>query len=239
MSEEAVELVDGDGPVLLTCEHATERMPEGWRWPQEDLRLRGTHWAYDLGARELTLELAERLGAGAVLSRFSRLLVDANRPESSETLFLREAEGAPVALNTTHLDASERERRIEGLLRPYHAAADARTDRSTSQLLLSVHSFTPVFEGRPRTLEVGVLHDRDGALAERLAAALARASIHVALNEPYSGLAGLMYSADRHARAHGRAALELEVRQDLAVDPGFRARLAELVAAFVRAEDGR
>lgn len=236
---EAVEVVDGDGAILITCEHATERMPEGWSWPEEDRRLVGTHWAFDLGARELALELAARMGAGAVLSRFSRLVVDANRPEDSPTLFRKEAEGLPVHLNTTHLDAREAERRIETLLRPYHSAADARVGSSGARTLLSMHSFTPVYEGAVRTLEVGVLHDLDEDLAARLAAALERAAIRVAVNEPYSGLHGLMYSVDRHARTHGRASVELEIRQDLAVDPAFRARLLDVVEGFFRDEDRR
>ena len=51
--DEGVERVVGDvrAPVFLTCEHASQRLPEGWSWPAPDRRLVGTHWAYDLGAR--------------------------------------------------------------------------------------------------------------------------------------------------------------------------------------------
>lgn len=235
--KDTVEIIDGDGSVLITCEHATQRMPEGWDWPDEDRRLVDTHWAYDLGARDLALALAARLEVGAVLSRFSRLIIDPNRPEDSPTLFRTHAEGAPVHLNTTHLTPREAERRIEELLRPYHTVVDARVGFSGAHTLLSMHSFTPVYEGERRALEVGVLHDLDEGLAERLAARLAEAGIRVAVNEPYSGKEGLMYSVDRHARAHDRASVELEVRQDLAVDPAFRERFVALVAAFFEAED--
>ncbi|MCB9598044.1 MAG: N-formylglutamate amidohydrolase [Sandaracinaceae bacterium] len=236
---DAVEVIDGDAAILLTCEHASERMPDGWAWPDADRRLVGTHWAYDLGARELALELAARMGAGAVLSRFSRLIIDPNRPEDSPTLFRKEAEGLPVHLNTTHLDDREAERRIESLLRPYHRVVDERVGGSRAPQLLSMHSFTPVYEGNRRTLEVGVLHDLDEALAQRLAAWLDQAGLRVALNEPYSGRDGLMYSVDRHARAHRREAIELEVRQDLATDPAFRARFLDLVEGFFHHEDRR
>ncbi|MCA9605070.1 MAG: N-formylglutamate amidohydrolase [Myxococcales bacterium] len=236
---EAVEVVEGDGAILLTCEHATERMPEGWSWPDEDLRLVGTHWAYDLGARDLVLELAGRMGVGAVLSRFTRLVIDANRSETSPTLFLRRAEGLPVHLNTALMNDAEAERRIETLLRPYHAALDERVGASGAGTLFSIHSFTPVYEGQIRTLEVGVLFDREEALAHRMAAALADAGMRVALNEPYSGLNGMMYSVDHHAQKHGRRGVELEVRQDLAVNPTFRARLLDALEGFFRAEDRR
>ena len=220
---DAVEQIGGDGPILITCEHASQRMPPGWSWPEEDRWLIDTHWAYDLGARELAVSLAGALGAAAVLSRHSRLLIDPNRDETSPTLFLTEAEGRPVHLNTTHLCDAERRRRIERLLRPYHAELDACVRASAAPTLVAMHSFTPIYQGQVRTIEVGVLFDRDEDLARRVASALDARGLTVALNEPYSGLAGLIYSIDRHARAHSRQAVELEVRQDLATDPSFRA----------------
>jgi len=227
-----VEKIDEDGPVLITCEHASQRMPPGWAWPDEDRWLEGTHWAFDLGAREIALELAEAMRIGAVLSRWSRLLVDPNRPEDSPTLFRERAEGRAVHLNTTHLHDEERARRIEKLLRPYHAEVDDRVRGSGARTLFSVHSFTPEYEGQVRTLEVGVLYDLDEDLPRRLAQHLEDAGLRVALNEPYSGKEGLMYSVDRHARAHGRQSVEIEVRQDLAMDAAFRARLVDRLADF-------
>src|SRR5689334_19605318 len=119
-----VEIVEGarEAAAFLTCEHATQRMPPGWAWPDRDRRLVDTHWAFDPGARELTHELAKALDTTAVLSRYTRLLIDPNRPETSDTLFRAVAEGEPIELNTIHLDDAERARRIEELHRPYHAA---------------------------------------------------------------------------------------------------------------------
>ena len=227
---DAVERIGGGGPILITCEHASQRMPAGWSWPEEDRWLIDTHWAYDLGARELALALAGVLGVGALLSRHSRLLIDPNRDEGSPTLFRTEAEGRPVHLNTTRLDDAERRRRIERLLRPYHAALDATVRASAAPTLVAMHSFTPIYEGQVRTMEVGVLFDLDEVLALGVACALDARGLKVALNEPYSGKAGLMYSIDRHARAHSRRAVELEVRQDLATDPSFQATFVAWLA---------
>lgn len=221
----AVEILAGDGlGVVLTCEHASQRMPAPWEWPEADRWLVGTHWAYDIGAAELTRELTLELGASAVLSRFTRLLCDPNRDEGDPTLFRDVADGHPVELNRG-LSPEERARRIERLWRPYHAAVDRVVGQSGAPLVLAVHTFTPVYEGEARELEVGVLFDAEEELADDLAAALRRERLLVDLNEPYSGRAGLIYSADRHARAHGRHALEIEVRQDLAVEEVFRRRL--------------
>jgi predicted N-formylglutamate amidohydrolase len=116
---EAFEAHDGSAraPVFVTCEHASMRLPEGYGWHPRDERLVGSHWAYDLGAAELATELAAALLAPAVLSRFSRLLVDPNRPEDSETLFRTHAEGEAVELNRA-LPEAERRGRIEAFHRP-------------------------------------------------------------------------------------------------------------------------
>ncbi|MEM7447956.1 MAG: N-formylglutamate amidohydrolase [Myxococcota bacterium] len=222
-----------EAPVFISCEHASQRMPPGWSWPELDRRLFDSHFAYDIGARDLSLELAKDLKCSAILSRFSRLLIDPNRPEDSPSLILGQADGLPVELNRDVLP-SERERRLRLLYRPYHRALDCMVAASSAKLLFSVHTFTPVFEGRERTLEVGVLYDREEAAALQLGDALKHAGIGVELNEPYSGKAGLMYSIDQAAQRYQRAALELEVRQDLAQDSTYRARLVPVLAGALR-----
>lgn len=227
--------VPGDGPVLLTCEHATQRVPEPWSWPEADERLRGTHWAFDLGAADVTRKLAARIGSEAVLSNFSRLLVDPNRQLTSSTLFRTEADGAPVALNAGLTD-DEKEQRLSRLYRPYHAAMDVAVGRSSAPVILSMHSFTPLYEGTPRAMEIGVLFDTEERLAAEFGGAFHRAGFEVAYNEPWSGKGGLMYAVESHAVTHGRRAIELEMRQDLAVRPADQERivavLAELCLSF-------
>ncbi|MFT3927552.1 MAG: N-formylglutamate amidohydrolase [Myxococcales bacterium] len=223
---------DPDAPVFITCEHASQRLPAPWSWPEADQRLVGTHWAYDLGAREITLELAAALRATAVLAEFSRLLVDANRAEGHPDLFRPVADGELVMLNQS-LSPSERELRMHRYHRPYHQAVDTALLDARAPLLFSVHSFTPVYEGTIRNVELGVLYDEQEEHAFALGAALARELPNVAYNEPWSGKDGLIYSAEVHSRRNQRVALEIEVRQDLAVDPSYRARLIPLLADYI------
>lgn len=238
MREEAVELILGSptASAVVCCEHASERLPSPWQWPEEDAWLRGTHWSYDLGAAELAREVAAALGAPAVLSRFSRLLIDPNRDEANDELFRARAEGRKVALNAG-IDAGERERRL-AYYRAYHEVLGSEIARSRAPIILSMHSFTPVYEGRVREVEVGVIFDTEEVLAARAAEALARAGFVVRMNEPYSGREGLIYSAERHAREQGRRALELEVRQDLSMLPEARARVVAAVAEVLAGESG-
>jgi predicted N-formylglutamate amidohydrolase len=224
----------GEGPVLLTCEHASNRLPPWLSWPVADRWVVGTHWAWDIGIAELTLQLADRLELTAVLAGFSRLVADPNRAPGDPTLIREEAHGRKIYLNQ-ELDPGERARRMS-LWAAWHDGVEGVLARQPGRVVLSMHSFTPHYEDNdPRTVEVGVLFDRDEAAAAVLAAALADEGLVVAMNEPYSGKNGLMYSVERHAAAGGgRIALELEVRQDLADDPFVRRLLVPALERAIR-----
>ena len=212
---------------LITCEHASAEFPHPWTLSAEDSWLEGTHWTFDLGARSLASDLCEVLETVGVFARFSRLVADPNRPTEAEDLFRATAEGRPIAMNQ-HVDAVDRDRRLS-LWETYHHALHREVERSTAEILLAVHTFTPLYEGVPRQMEIGVLFDEEEELAERLRMDLASTGFRVAMNAPYSGKDGLMYSVDRHARKHRRRALELEVRQDLAVQGDVRRQIARTV----------
>lgn len=209
--------------MLVTCEHGSERFPVPWKLPAADSWLEGTHWTHDLGTRDLAAELCEAFATVGILANFSRLLADPNRPIDSPDLFRSSAEGKGIALNSD-IGALERSKRL-ALWETYHRIMDREVERSPAKVLLSVHTFTPRYEGTTREMEIGVLFDEEEALAAHAAAMLSSAGFRVAMNAPYSGKDGLMYSVDRHARRHGRRALELEVRQDLAVVASARRRV--------------
>ena len=239
MLHEAYELI-GDprtGPFLFTCEHATRRLPE-WDAAPADLPLLDDHWGWDVGAADLTRELARLCASAALLSRFSRLVCDANREPCEASFVVSAVQGHAFSFNRG-VDGAERERRRARYFDPYHTAIDralaARVASGTEVRLCSIHSFTPVYDGCARPMEVGVLFDAHEVHAERLVGALADEGFAVARNEPYSGFAGLIYSARRHGRAHGIVYLELEVRSDLiATDERARA-VAERVARALTA----
>jgi len=220
------------GPLLFTCEHAARRLPE-WEAEPADLPLLEDHWGWDVGAAELTRELARRCGSGALLSRFSRLVCDPNRAPDEPSFVVREVAGHALSWNRA-VDDAERARRRARYFEPYHAAIDRalanRAAAGPEVRLCSIHSFAPVFDGRARAMEVGVLYDDHEPHAHCLADALALEGFAVAHNEPYSGFAGLIYSARRHGRAHGVVYLELEVRNDLIAAPEKARAVAERIA---------
>ncbi len=220
--------------VLISAEHASNRLPEGWRWSPDDAHLVDSHWAWDPGARDLALELAQALSTTAVLARFTRLLADPNRPEGHPELFRKHADGGEVALNRD-IPTEEAAARVESYYRPYHEQLDREVAGAPAELCFSIHSFTPVYQGEPRELELGVLFNEEQALAESLNSHLSRAGYDARLNEPYSGKAGLIYSIEQPAVKHGRRALEIEVRNDLLLDSTKRGEIAERLAAWFRA----
>jgi predicted N-formylglutamate amidohydrolase len=209
--------------LVITCEHASNAVPPPLEVGPGDRAWLDSHWGWDLGAEEVVRELVLRRRAVAVCARHSRLVCDANRPPDHPTWILTEIDGQPIGFNQ-HLDDGERERRRRCYHQCFHDVVDrtlgacCRRSRP-APLLLSVHTFTPELHGEVRSMEIGVLFHDFEPLAERLASLIAGEGFAVALNEPYSGRAGLAYSAFLHGRSHGVPYLELEVRQDLVATP--------------------
>jgi len=219
--------------VLISCEHATNRMPFGHGVGREQRRVLSSHWGWDIGAWELSLDLARRLKAGAIGGRWSRLLVDLNRRADDPTLLRSRAGGVDLPWNAG-LDAEEIERRVIDYHTPYHLELDRlilrRLVREVRPLLLAVHSFTPVFDGRERQFEIGILYEHHRRLAHRLGRALRGAGMTVRYNQPYSGMAGMMYAVDRHGSHHRLPCLELEVNHDIVCTKAAAKRLGSVVA---------
>jgi predicted N-formylglutamate amidohydrolase len=225
-------------PLVVTCEHASNALPPHLEASDEDRSWLESHWGWDIGAAEVTRELVRLTGSVGVLSGFSRLVCDANRPCSNDTWILTEVEGHTLDFNRG-LDAAERERRLNDYFGVYHATVDAILDQRVRLggdiLLLAIHSFTPVFDDQVRPMELGVLYCDYEAVARRLAQELEQEGFRTALNEPYSGLTGMVYSAHFHGNNHDLVYQELEIRQDLIATPeSARAVAARIASALSR-----
>jgi len=220
LGEKPYRTIEGDVSLglLILCDHAENRIPQAYGTlglRPEDLH---RHIAYDLGAEGVASGLAESLGAPAVLSRFSRLLIDPNRGLDDPTLIMQISDGLVVPGNVG-LSTAETEDRIERLYQPYHAAIDRAIEAGIAAgkppAILSVHSFTQAWKGVPRPWAAGILWDKDPRLALPLLDGLrAIPGAEVGDNVPYSGqLKGdTLY---RHGTSRGLAHALVEVRQDL------------------------
>ena len=208
----------GQGPLLVTCEHASLRIPSPLRTNHTDREWLATHWGWDIGARTVCRELIRQTQSLGIFARFSRLLCDANRAPDHQHLIRCAVEGSVLSFNK-RLTIEEVDRRLGQYHAPYHAPVDHAVAQRISSpgdvLLLAVHSFTPQFGEEKRTMDVGVLFDPFESVAMRLRDEIAKAGLNVALNEPYSAKDGLMYAAARHGDEHGAVYLELEINQKL------------------------
>lgn len=215
------EIVNADGaaPLLLVCDHASNRVPRGLHQlglapaPLRD------HIAWDIGAADVARRLARRFDAPLALTNYSRLVLDCNRALSDPTSIPAESDGIPVPGNRG-LSQRQRLQRAEALFKPYHEAVDAMTARKTERepatAFVSIHSFTPVFQRTRRPWHVGILWNEDGRLALPLMEALRRdANLVVGDNEPYTGRDATGYSIQQHAERRGLPHVAVEIRQDL------------------------
>jgi len=195
------------------------------------------HIAYDIGAAAVTRSLARRLGAPAILTRFSRLVIDPNRGRDDPTLVMRLSDGAVVPGNAG-ADEAEVQRRIARFYDPYDDAIADAIHRAMAAghppVVVTVHSFTPVWRGWARPWHVGILWDADDRFAKPLLEGLqAEGGLVVGDNEPYDGaLAG--DTVDRHATIRGLANALIEIRQDLIASSEGAEEWAERFARLLK-----
>lgn len=235
---------DRPGRWLIACDHASNRVPPeigGGTLGLPDAEMQ-RHIAWDVGAAGLTRHLAAALDSPAILSRFSRLVIDPNRGEDDPTLLMKLYDGTIIPGNRA-ADAAERAFRRDAFHRPYHVALAELADRRSDTAILSVHSFTPRLRGRtPRPWQIGLLYAGDTRLARGMQDAIAAdrvfadwveavsgAPLCLGNNQPYAGhLPG--DTIDRHALAHGRLNILIELRHDLIATESQQADWASALA---------
>lgn len=226
----------GRAPLILTCDHASNYVPRALDQLGVDRAELARHIAWDIGAGEVTRQLAPLLDAPAVLSGFSRLIIDANRRLSAGNSIPEISDGTAVPANEA-LDKTARERRSRCLFTPYHAAVvrliEAALASGRTPAILFMHSFTPVMDGFERPWEIGILWDRDPRLAVPLIRALRARGLTVGDNEPYSGASPVDYSLHAHGEARRLPCALIEIRQDLIDTAQGAARWAGLLGEVV------
>lgn len=217
----AYELFNGAGRAncLLVCDHASRDIPEHLGTLGVSEPDTWEHIAWDIGAGELTRQLALQLEAPAILCSWSRLVIDCNRRLDHPDAFITVSDGIPVPANA-RLAEADRRWRIKTIFEPYHAAIAARLDAMAAggspPALVSVHSFTPLLGEQARPWHAGVLWDQDGRLALPLLEQLRSVEgLHVGDNEPYSGRHPTDYTVHVHGVRRHIPHVALEVRQDL------------------------
>lgn len=228
---------DGRSDFFLTADHAGRAIPRrlGDLGLPESERCR--HIAWDIGIAGVTEMLSGALDAPAVLQVYSRLVIDCNRPLTSPTSIAVRSERTDIPGNLD-LPRAEIGARVREIFAPYHARIveelDKRRAARQPTILISVHSFTPVFTDVARSWHVGMLYHRDARVAHALLALIrAEGQWVVGDNEPYSISDGSDYAIPVHGEQRGLPHVELEVRQDLIADEAGQAEWAERIALWL------
>lgn len=224
----------GARDILFVCEHASNRFPEAWGALGLNEQARNAHIAWDPGALPLARALARHLDAGLVHATVSRLIYDLNRPPHSPGAMPAKSEVYDIPGNAA-ISPAERLRRTTAVYLPFHAALHAEIARRLAlgrpPVVITVHSFTPVYFGKARSVEFGVIHDDDPTLAQAIVAqAQASTGLKTALNAPYSAADGVTHTLRLQATPYGLRNVMLEVRNDLIATQGAQDAMAAVLA---------
>lgn len=226
----------GASRIVLVCEHASNVFPEEFGTLELETGVQSAHVAWDPGALALAQALSTELDAALVHAPVSRLIHDLNRPPHAEAAMPHKSEVYDIPGNRA-LSARARVVRAAAVYLPFHQALQRliveRLAQHKAPVLVTIHSFTPVYFGQPRALEFGVIHDGDGRFAQHVLAGVD--GLTAALNEPYSAADGVTHLIRLHALPYDLPHAMLEIRNDLIADSAAQAAMAARLAPALRA----
>ena len=220
---------EGQPRFLLTCDHASNAVPQHMAGLGLCQKILNRHIAWDIGAAEVTSHMSQKLNATAFLSGYSRLIIDCNRPLCSPTSIPTVSDGIVIPANHA-VSEQEATARGEALFWPYHRRISETldclitraADSGETPTLVAMHSFTPqLVDGAPRPWHIGLLFEHDARLVAPLRNALEALvpNICIGENEPYAIKGPSDYSIPEHGQNRGLPHIEIEIRQDLIDTP--------------------
>jgi len=235
----SVERPSGVSPVLLVCEHASSRLPASLGTLGLSPEGRVAHIAWDPGALAVARRLSAHWDATLVFQNFSRLVYDCNRPPESPDAMPAISEVYEIPGNRD-IPAAQRQARIDEIYRPWQQTLRetiaARQSAGRETIIVTIHTFTPVYKGVNRTLDIGILHDRDSRLADgMLEGSAGNRSFVIRRNEPYGPADGVTHTLTEHGLANGLLNVMIEIRNDLVSDEAGQAEVSDLLEALVSA----
>ena len=224
---------DGRSSVVLVCEHASSFIPDAFENLGVAEEFRQSHVAWDPGALAVAERMARNLDAKLVVSGVSRLVYDCNRPPEAPDAMPTRSEVVDIPGNADLSDAA-RAARVATFYEPFRALLAQTVSQTEAPVIVTVHSFTPVYHGKPRAVEIGVLHDADSRLADSMIAnANGQTGAKVERNEPYGPEHGVTHTLREHALPGGHLNVMLEIRNDLIAAPERQAGMADMISAWV------
>ncbi|MCX7559029.1 N-formylglutamate amidohydrolase [Sulfitobacter sp. F26204] len=225
----------GSAGIVLVCEHASAFIPPRFDGLGLSQLARDSHAAWDPGALAVATHLSQSLDAPLVAACTSRLVYDLNRATTAPDAMPSKSEVFEIPGNARLTDA-ERRARITTYYTPFHAAVADVLASKENVTLVTIHSFTRVYHGKERPVEIGILHDSDARLGDAmLAAAAHHTHREVRRNEPYGPQDGVTHMLQEHGVAHDRANVMIEIRNDLIETETAQRNIAAELAGWLDA----
>jgi predicted N-formylglutamate amidohydrolase len=224
----------GASPFLLTSDHYGRVIPHilgDLGLPESEME---RHIAWDIGIAGVADALSRHLNAHLIAQRYSRLVIDCNRPPQAASSIPAISEATAIHGNE-NLSAEAAQARRQAIFEPYHRRIAETIDRRSRDgmptVLVSLHSFTPVYAGVIRPWHIGTLYQRDTRLPPLLLKGLrAEPGLVVGDNEPYAVSDETDYTIPVHGEARGLMNTGIEIRQDLIAEPAGQQQWAERLA---------
>ncbi|MEH6647466.1 N-formylglutamate amidohydrolase [Sulfitobacter sp.] len=228
-----VENAQGQSCVVIVCEHASCYIPDAFNnlgLPVDALQ---SHAAWDPGALGVARRMSARMDAALVASGVSRLIYDCNRPPTANDAMPAQSETIKVPGNIG-LTADQRRDRTNRYYVPFHDHLSKTIAATPNAVIATIHSFTPVFHGQARAVEIGILHDIDTRLADiMLQLAPAHTNANVQCNAPYGPEHGVTHTLKEHAIKAGHLNVMIEIRNDLIQTPEQQNAMADTIASWL------
>jgi len=223
----------GASSVVLVCEHAVHFIPDEFDNLGLPEHLRKSHAAWDPGAMAVGVHLSNILDATLIAGAVSRLVYDCNRPPSAVDAMPSRSETIDIPGNL-NLSQSTRNARAKRYYDPFCRALSDRVAQANAPVIVTVHSFTPIYHGAQRDVEIGVLHDSDTRLADAMVQVVSdHTETDVQRNQPYGPEHGVTHTLKEHAIPNGHLNVMLEIRNDLIETEGQQLKMAEMIAAWL------
>jgi predicted N-formylglutamate amidohydrolase len=228
----------GSSPFLFTCDHFGKIIPHALG----DLGLSESeltrHIAWDIGIAGVAERLSSEMNAHLIAQRYSRLVIDCNRPPGAASSIPMISEATTIPGNEGLAPEAAEIRRRE-IFDPYHRRIndiiDARLHRGQPTVLVALHSFTPVYAGIARPWHIGTLYHRDRTLPPLMLQHLrAEGDLVVGDNEPYAVSDQTDYTIPVHGEMRGLINSGIEIRQDLIGDQFGQHQWADRLARILR-----
>lgn len=232
----AVELLNAGGrsPVLLICEHASNFIPEQFGTLGLSDEIQRSHIAWDPGALEVTEQLSKLLDAQAIVGKISRLVYDCNRPPEALDAVPSRSEIFDVPGNKA-ISPEQYQQRVDVSFVPFSEMVERTLRWSRAQrVIVTIHSFTPVYCGQSRETEIGILHDSDSRLADAmLDLAPHHANLKIERNKPYGPEDGVTYTLKKHGMENRLLNVMIEVRNDLIATTDQQQEIAQVLFEMI------